>query len=139
MSQMRMKTLKLLPWAGTFLLAMLEVPWGVAAARSYQNPQQPDSYNSSTPVPPPTPDPADRPKITPSDRAISQKIRRALATDKNLSAEARKINILSQNGKVTLKGSVPSSSERTTIVSKAEQIAGQGNVTDKIEVASPKQ
>jgi hyperosmotically inducible protein len=123
-------------WATSFAFAASPATMQAAA---FQNPQQPDSYSSSTPVPDPTPDPSDRSKTAVSDRAISQKIRQALAADKNLSPDARRVKILTQSGKVTLRGSVPSSSERATIVSKAAGIAGQGNVTDKIEVTSSKQ
>lgn len=123
-------------WATTFAFAAS--PKSMLTA-TFQNPQQPDSYSSSTPVPTPTPDPSDRSNTAASDRAISQKIRQALAADKNLSPDARRVKIQTQSGKVTLQGSVPSTSERTTIVSKAAGIAGQGNVTDNIEVVSSKQ
>ena len=46
--------------------------------------------------------------------------------------------ILAQDGRVTLKGPVRSDQEKTAILSKAMGIAGEGNVTDQMDVAPPK-
>jgi hyperosmotically inducible periplasmic protein len=126
-------------WASSFAIGAFGPLFIATPTLAHQSPQQPDSYSSSTPVPNPTPDPSDQSKMTPSDRAISQKIKRALASDKSLSADGRRVKVWAQAGKVTLQGSVPSSPERTAVVSKATAIAGQGNVTDKIEVTPSKQ
>jgi hyperosmotically inducible periplasmic protein len=128
--------LKLLCWGVSF--TFLASPATIRAA-SAQNPQQPDSYNSGAPVPTPTPDSSENSKTTPSDRTISQKIKRALAADKTLSPDARRVKIATVGGKVTLQGFVPSPAERNAVVTKATAIAGQGNVTDKIEVPPAKQ
>jgi BON domain len=126
-------------WASSVAIGAFGALFIADQTLAHQNPQQPDSYSSSTPVPNPTPDPSDPSKMTPSDRAISQKIKRAIAGDKSLSADGRRVRVLTQAGKVTLQGSVPSSSERTAIVSKAAAIAGQGNVTDQLKVTTPQQ
>jgi osmotically-inducible protein OsmY len=81
---------------------------------------------------------ADRQKMSPEDRELTRKIRAAITGDKSLSTYARNIKILAQDGKVTLKGPVRSDEEKTTIVSKAMGIAGEGNVTDQMDVAPPK-
>jgi len=77
--------------------------------------------------------------MTSSDRAIAQKIRKAIYADKSLSAYAHHIKIVAQDGKVTLQGSVRSVGERNNIFTKAAAVAGDGNVMNKIEVTPSKQ
>jgi hyperosmotically inducible protein len=81
---------------------------------------------------------ADQQKMDPTDRAISQKIRAEIMKDKSLSTYAHNVKIITQDGKVTLKGPVRSQDEKATIESKATAIAGDGNVTSQIEIAPPK-
>jgi BON domain len=102
-----------------------------------QDPQQPDSY-SSTPNTQPAPPTSDKPKVTPSDRAIAEKIRRTIYPDKALATVVRQIKVVVQDGKVTLQGSVRSSEERNTIFTKAVAVAGEGNVINKIEITPSK-
>src|SRR5512146_2960858 len=49
---------------------------------------------------------SDQQKENASDRAITQKIRRALIHDKSLSMYAHNVKIVAQDGQVTLKGPV---------------------------------
>jgi len=58
--------------------------------------------------------------------------------DKSLSTYAHNVKIISQNGKVTLKGPVRSEEEKNTIEKVATDVAGAGNVTDQITVQPPK-
>jgi hyperosmotically inducible protein len=51
---------------------------------------------------------ADQQKMNPADRDITKKIRMALHNDKSLSTYAHNIKIISQDGRVTLKGPVRS-------------------------------
>jgi hyperosmotically inducible protein len=81
---------------------------------------------------------ADQQKMNPADRDITKKIRMALHNDKSLSTYAHNIKIISQDGKVTLKGPVRSEDEKANIEAKAAAVAGEGNVTDQLEVAPPK-
>src|ERR1700693_5816268 len=81
---------------------------------------------------------ADQQKMNPTDRAISQKIRAEIMKDKSLSTYAHNVKIITQDGKVTLKGPVRSQDEKATIESKATAIAGDGNVTSQIEIEPPK-
>jgi osmotically-inducible protein OsmY len=76
--------------------------------------------------------------MNPSDRALTQKIRKAIHEDTTLSTYAHNIKIISQDGKVTLRGPVRSEDEKNNIEAKAVAIAGQGNVTDELEIAPPK-
>jgi osmotically-inducible protein OsmY len=75
---------------------------------------------------------------TAADRATAQKIRKAIAADKSLSAEGRQVKVTSQGGKVTLQGTAKSEAERTSIFTKAADAAGGTNVVNNITVSSPK-
>ena len=70
----------------------------------------------------------------PSDRQITAHIRRDLIADKQLSTYGHNIKIITQGGKVTLKGPVHSQDEKQAIEARAEGIAGPGNVTDQLTV-----
>jgi osmotically-inducible protein OsmY len=76
--------------------------------------------------------------MNPADRAITQKIRKAIHEDKSLSTYAHNIKIVTQDGKVTLRGPVRSEDEKSNLQSKAVEVAGQDNVTNQLEVAPPK-
>ena len=75
---------------------------------------------------------------TKGDREITQKIRRAIVTDKSLSTNARNVKIITVGGMVTLKGPVRSEEEKRTIEEKAAQIAGNGNIKSEIGIAPKK-
>ena len=77
---------------------------------------------------------ADQQKEGTSDRDLTQKIRQAIVDDKALSTYAHNIKIITQNGKVTLKGPVHTEDEKKAIEAKAAEIAGAGNVTNDISV-----
>lgn len=81
---------------------------------------------------------ADQQKMNRQDRELTQKIRKAIHEDSSLSTYAHNIKIISQDGKVTLRGPVRSEEEKTNIEAKAEAVAGQGNVTNQLEVAPSK-
>jgi hyperosmotically inducible protein len=102
-----------------------------------QDPQQtpPDNTKQNKDQTNPT---ADDQKMNPADRAITQKIRKVIHDDSSLSTYAHNIKIITQDGKVTLRGPVRSEDEKTNIETKALAVAGQGNVTNQLEVAPPK-
>jgi hyperosmotically inducible periplasmic protein len=81
---------------------------------------------------------ADQQKMNPADRAITQKIRKAVHDDTGLSTYAHNIKIISQDGKVTLRGPVRSEDEKSDLQAKAVAVAGKENVTNQLEVAPPK-
>jgi hyperosmotically inducible protein len=81
---------------------------------------------------------ADQQKMNAGDRAITQKIRAEIMKDKSLSTYAHNVKIITQDGKVTLKGPVRTSDEKATIEAKAAAIAGSDNVTSQIQIAPPK-
>ena len=72
---------------------------------------------------------ADQQSNAASDRATTQKIRKALIADKSLSTYAHNVKIITSSGAVTLKGPVTSEEEKQQVASLATQAAG----TDKID------
>jgi len=81
---------------------------------------------------------ADQGKNNETDRTTMQKIRQAVMADKSLSTYAHNVKIISQGGKVTLKGPVRSEAEKQTIEQKATEVAGAGNVTNEITIKPTK-
>jgi osmotically-inducible protein OsmY len=81
---------------------------------------------------------ADQQKINPSDRAITQKIRKAVHDDTSLSTYGHNIKIITQDGKVTLRGPVRSEEEKNKLQAKAVAVARAENVTNELEVAPSK-
>ena len=77
---------------------------------------------------------ADQQKENRSDRELAKEIRKSLVGDKSLSTYAHNIKVISQDGKVTLKGPVRSEEEKSTVLSKAAQVAGKANISDDITV-----
>jgi len=108
-----------------------------APAVRQQDPQQPAPDNTKRNKDQTDPS-ADQQKMNPADRAITQKIRKAIHEDKSLSTYAHNIKIITQDGKVTLRGPVRSEDEKSNLQVKAAEIAGQDNVSNQLEVAPPK-
>ena len=59
-----------------------------------------------------------------ADRGLTQKIRNAVIAEETLSTYAHNTKIITQNGKVTLKGAVRSEDEEILVVSTAADAAG---------------
>ncbi len=70
-----------------------------------------------------------------SDLKITQQIRKSVIADKNLSAYAHNVKIVSVNGAVTLNGVVKSDHEKSVVVQKAQAIVGKDKVTNDLTVA----
>ena len=114
-------------------VSMMAVP----AARNQDTQQTaPDNTKKNKDQTAPT---ADQQKVNPTDRVITQKIRKAVHDDTSLSTYAHNIKIITQDGKVTLKGPVRSEDERSNVEAKAAAVAGAGNVTNQLTIAPPKQ
>ena len=73
-----------------------------------------------------------------SDRTITQKIRRSIHQDTSLSTYAHNIKVITQDGKVTLRGPVRSEDEKSNLQAKAVAVAGEKNVTNLLEIAPSK-
>jgi osmotically-inducible protein OsmY len=81
---------------------------------------------------------ADQGRNNLSDRDIMQKIRRSVMDDRSLSTYAHNVKIISQDGKVTLKGPVRSQEEKQTLERKAREVAGERNVVNELTVKPKK-
>ena|ERR1700733_4946225 len=69
-----------------------------------------------------------------SDRKIAATIRREIGLDKKLSTYAHNVKIHVKGGQVTLLGLVRSESEAKVLRAKAVAAAGEGNVSNRLEV-----
>jgi hyperosmotically inducible periplasmic protein len=103
----------------------------------FQDAQQPAADNTKTNKDQSAPT-ADNQKMNASDREITQKIRKSIHQDSSLSAYAHNIKIISQDGKVTLRGPVRSEDDKRNLQTKAVAVAGDGNVTNLLEIAPSK-
>ena len=117
------------------LFSTLTLVWA-QEADAKQSQQAPDNTkinqrdrNKSEPT-------ADQQKDNRSDRELARQIRRAIVKDKSLSTYAHNIKVIAQDGMVTLKGPVNTQEEKQAIEAKASAIAGQGKITNEIEVGS---
>jgi osmotically-inducible protein OsmY len=81
---------------------------------------------------------ADQQGMNSSDRAITQKIRKAIHEDKSLSTYAHNIKVITRDGKVTLRGPVRSDDEKSNLQAKAAAVVSDANVTNNLEVAPAK-
>jgi hyperosmotically inducible periplasmic protein len=121
-------------WALAFALTVGTAVNGRAVSQQDQQPAPDNSKanqgdaNKSAPT-------ADQQKMNTADRATSKQIRSAIMGDKSLSTYAHNVKIITQNGKVTLKGPVRSDDEKSKIEAKATAVAGAGNVSNLITIA----
>jgi hyperosmotically inducible periplasmic protein len=68
------------------------------------------------------------------DRDITAAIRRAVVGDKALSFNAKNVKIITEGGKVTLRGPVKSDEEKASIEAKAKSTPGVSVVDNQLEV-----
>jgi osmotically-inducible protein OsmY len=110
---------------------------GVATLQA-QQPTAPDNSKVNTRDRKPAAVTADQQKNDKSDLETTRQIRKALVADKSLSTYAHNVKIVTQAGKVTLKGPVRSDDEKKIVEAKAAEVAGATNVTNQISVAPKK-
>jgi osmotically-inducible protein OsmY len=79
--------------------------------------------------------PAER-RTNASDAEITQRIRKAVVDDDNLTATAKNVQIATEDGRVTLRGNVRDAREKVTVESHARDVAGAGNVKNQIDVVN---
>ena len=128
------KSLRLLLPLGllVFCASLMAIP----TAQGQDNQQTaPDNTKTNKDQAGPT---ADQQKMNPSDRAVTQKIRKAIHEDQSLSSYAHNIKVITQDGKVTLRGLVRSEEEKSNLEAKAVSVAGQENVTNQLDVTPSK-
>jgi hyperosmotically inducible periplasmic protein len=128
------KLTQILLLAGSFAFCTA----ALASAPPYPgDPQQtqPDNTKRNRDQSPPT---ADQQKDNESDRTITQRIRKSIMAEKSFSTDAHNVKIITQDGKVTLRGPVRSDDEKKQVQAKAAAVVGEGNVICLIEVAPSK-
>jgi hyperosmotically inducible protein len=69
-----------------------------------------------------------------SDRLTTQKIRKAIMADKNLSTYAHNVKIITVDGAVTLKGPVQSEDEKQKVASEAASVVSADKITNELTV-----
>jgi hyperosmotically inducible protein len=69
-----------------------------------------------------------------ADRKVTQQIRQAITKDDSLSTSAQNVKIITQDGKVTLRGSVNSDNEKQKIADQAKKVQGVKSVDNLITV-----
>ena len=69
-----------------------------------------------------------------SDRDAMQKVRKNLIADRSLSLLAQNVNILTRDGKMTLRGVVRSEDEKKAVADVASSVLGAENVTNQLTV-----
>jgi len=129
-----LKSLRLLLPLGSlvFCVSLMAIP----TPQSQDNQQPaPDNTKTNKDQAGPT---ADQQKTNPSDQALTQKIRKAIHEDQSLSSYAHNIKVITQDGKVTLRGPVRSEEEKSNLEAKAVSVAGQENVTNELDVTPSK-
>jgi len=77
-------------------------------------------------------------KNSKADIAITRDIRKAIVADKSLSTYAHNVKVITENGRVTLKGPVRSDDEKKAVAAKAIDVAGRDRVADELTIAPPK-
>jgi hyperosmotically inducible periplasmic protein len=103
-----------------------------------QEPASPDNTEANKRDRSGTEPTADQQKENRSDRDITRRIRQAIVKDKSLSTYAHNIKVITQNGVVTLKGSVRSEDEKLAMAAKAAEVAGENNVKNELSVTPHK-
>jgi hypothetical protein len=69
-----------------------------------------------------------------TDRKITAAVRRAVVADRHLSLTAKNIKVITQYGKVTLRGTVKSDTEKAKIEQHVKDVSGVTEVDDQLEV-----
>ncbi len=69
-----------------------------------------------------------------SDWEVTTKVKKALMTDGSLSSNARVISVTTNNGVVTLTGTVSSGDERRRVINIVQNVPGVADVNDQLTV-----
>jgi len=109
-----------------------------SSANSMDKSVAPDNTKSNKQDPSDRNQTADKQLNNPTDVDLTQRIRRSVTADKNLSAYGHNVKIVSANGTVTLNGVVRTDAEKAEIGMKAASVAGKDHVVNEIKVAPPK-
>ena len=69
-----------------------------------------------------------------TDRDVAQRVRTSIRGDSTLPPSAQHVKVRVSQGRVRLRGKVPSQSDKDMIGSKAAEIVGSGNVDNELNV-----
>jgi hyperosmotically inducible protein len=117
----------------TLLAAAAMAQAGIAFAQAADNSKANSAAeNSSNPA-----SIADGQSNRREDLALTQKIRRSVIADQDLSVDAHNVKIVTLNGRVTLNGVVRSDAEKASVEAKATLAAGAENVVNDLKVVPP--
>ena len=72
--------------------------------------------------------------LSPADRELTRRIRRAINQNDQLSTTATNVKIITTNGKITLSGPVNSRTERAQIAALARVAASSATIDNQLEV-----
>jgi osmotically-inducible protein OsmY len=78
--------------------------------------------------------PIDREGYAEGDLAMTDRLRQGLMQHEALSFDAKNVKVITQGGRVTLRGAVKNAKERVDIERLALKTAGSGNVDSQLEV-----
>lgn len=106
--------------ASLFCLRMGNV--ATAATEVHQNTQNPKDVHVT----------AEDQSRSVSDVELTRRIRQSLVSDNDLSVSSKNVTLVSRNGTVTLRGQVPTKSEKTRIENRAMEIAGKHAVVSQL-------
>ena len=74
---------------------------------------------------------------TKADRILNQHIRQVLGEDTALAAAAQSVVIVTDNGEVTLHGTVATEKEKANINAKVQQVAGVKKLRNQLQMSPP--
>jgi osmotically-inducible protein OsmY len=74
--------------------------------------------------------------MTEADRTLNQNIRKALSADSALVSSATNVHFNTDNGTVTLQGTVATAKDKENIEAKVEKLTGVKDVNNQLQVAS---
>jgi hypothetical protein len=75
--------------------------------------------------------------VTEADHMLNQRIRQVLGQDTALAAAAQSVSITTDNGEVTLHGSVATEKEKADINTKIQQVSGVKKLYNQLQMAPP--
>jgi hyperosmotically inducible periplasmic protein len=131
---MRAQQTKWLFVAGVLALSLVAVgathPWPQGSSQP-----APDNTKTNQDRSAPT---ADQQKMNTADRETTRNIRKSIMADKSLSTYGHNVKVITQNGKVSLRGPVHSNQEKENVESKAAAVAGKENVTSYVDIVPSK-
>ena len=73
-----------------------------------------------------------------ADRKITQEIRKTIVADDKLSTSAQNVKIVTNDGKVTLRGPVKTAAEKAKIAQLAAKEAGKATIDNQLDIKETK-